>query len=101
HRRSAHRSRQERAARRGLRTTAEVTVAFRALLVIALAVTLAFFALPILPIFVDVGVGELLESLGDPASLDALRLSLETTVIALVLIVVVGNTAADCLATRS
>ena len=78
-----------------------MTVAFRALLVIALAVTVAFLTLPIVAIFVDVGLGELLESLDDPASLDALRLSLETTVIALVIIVVVGTPAAYLLATRS
>jgi len=78
-----------------------VTVAFRALLVIALAVTVAFLTLPIVAIFVDVGLGELLESLDDPASLEALRLSLETTVIALVIIVVVGTPAAYLLATRS
>ena len=78
-----------------------MTVAFRALLMIALAVTLAFLTLPIVAIFVDVGLGELLESLGDPASLDALRLSLETTVIALLIIVAVGTPAAYLLATRS
>jgi molybdate transport system permease protein len=78
-----------------------VTVAFRALLMIALAVTLAFLTLPIVAIFVDVGLGELLESLDDPASLDALRLSLETTVIALLIIVAVGTPAAYLLATRS
>ena len=68
---------------------------------IALAVTVAFLTLPIVAIFVDVGLGELLESLDDPASLEALRLSLETTVIALVIIVVVGTPAAYLLATRS
>jgi molybdate transport system permease protein len=78
-----------------------MTVAFRALLLLALALALAFLTLPIVAIFVDVGPGELLESLGDPASLDALRLSLETTVIALVIIVVVGTPAGYLLATRS
>jgi molybdate transport system permease protein len=78
-----------------------MTVAFRALLLLALALALAFLTLPIVAIFVDAGPGELLESLGDPASLDALRLSLETTVIALVIIVVVGTPAAYLLATRS
>ena len=78
-----------------------MTLAFRALLVLALAAALAFLTLPVVAIFVDVGPGELLESLGDSASLDALRLSLETTVIALLVIVVVGTPAAYLLATRS
>jgi molybdate transport system permease protein len=78
-----------------------MTVAFRAFLLVALAVTLAFLTLPIVAIFVNVGPGELLESLGDSASLDALRLSLETTVIALVIIVSVGTPAAYLLATRT
>jgi molybdate transport system permease protein len=75
--------------------------AFRLLLVVALAITLSFLALPVVAIFVDVGPGELASSLTDPASLDALRLSLETTVIALLVIVVVGTPAAYLLATRS
>jgi molybdate transport system permease protein len=78
-----------------------MTVAFRALLLLALAVAVAFLTLPIVAIFVDVGPGELLESLGDSASLEALRLSLETTLIALIIIVAVGTPAAYLLATRS
>ena len=78
-----------------------MTLAFRALSLLALAVALAFLTLPVVAIFVDVGPGELLESLDDPASLDALRLSLETTAIALAIIVAVGTPAAYILATRS
>jgi molybdate transport system permease protein len=74
--------------------------AFAACLTLALAVTLGFLVLPVLAIFVDVSPSELISSLGDPAATDALRLSLETTVIAVALIVVVGTPAAYLLATR-
>ena len=73
---------------------------FPALLVAALAVTLTFLALPIAAIFVDVGPAELLASLDDDESLDALRLSLTTTIAALILILAIGTPAAWLLATR-
>jgi molybdate transport system permease protein len=73
---------------------------FRLALVLALAVALAFLTFPVVAVFVDVGPGRLVSSLDDPASLDALRLSLETTAIALALILVVGTPAAWLLATR-
>jgi molybdate transport system permease protein len=74
--------------------------AFTALLVAALAVVLVFLVLPVVAIFVDVGPGELLSSLGDPAATDALRLSLETTLCAVAIIVALGTPAAWLLATR-
>jgi molybdate transport system permease protein len=74
---------------------------FPALLAVALAVALTFLTIPIVAIFVDAGPGELISSLGEPASLDALRLSLETSLIAVAIIVVVGTPAAYLLATRS
>ena len=74
--------------------------AFRALAAGALAVALAFLVLPVVAIFVDTSPGELLASLGDGASRDALLLSLETTSIAVALIVAVGTPAAWFLATR-
>jgi molybdate transport system permease protein len=74
---------------------------FTALMTAALAVALTFLALPIVAIFVDTGPGQLLSSLGDPVAVDALRLSLETTAIALAIIIVVGTPAAYLLATRS
>jgi molybdate transport system permease protein len=74
---------------------------FKVLLFLALAAALAFLTLPVAAIFVDVGPGELLSRLDDPASLDALRLSLETTLIALAVILLVGTPAAYLLATRS
>ena len=74
--------------------------AFRALLVAALAVALAFLVLPVVAIFVDTSPADLIASLGDEASRDALLLSLETTAIAVALIVMVGTPAAWLLATR-
>ena len=78
-----------------------MTLAFRALLFAALSAALVFLTLPVVAIFVDVGPGELLSRLDDPASLDALRLSLETTAIALAVILAAGTPAAYFLATRS
>jgi molybdate transport system permease protein len=69
-------------------------------LVAALALALAFLTLPVVAIFVDTSPADLIASLGDDASLDALRLSLETTAMAIALIVVVGTPAAWFLATR-
>jgi molybdate transport system permease protein len=74
---------------------------FTAVLVAALGVAMVFLTLPLVAIFVDVGPGELISSLGDPGALGALRLSLETTAIALTLILVIGTPAAWLLATRS
>lgn len=71
------------------------------LLVLALAVALGFLVLPVVAIFVDAPPGELLSSLGDPVARDALRLSIETSAIAMALVVLVGTPAAWLLATRS
>jgi molybdate transport system permease protein len=70
-------------------------------LVAALALALAFLTLPIAAIFLEAGPRELVASLGDEQALDALRLSLVTTAIALAVIVLVGTPAAYLLATRS
>ena len=67
---------------------------------LALAVALAFLTVPLVAIFVDVPPGDLVDSLGDAAAIDALRLSLETSAIALAVILVVGTPAAWLLATR-
>ncbi len=78
-----------RAGRRRLRPASEVTGtrrrpgAFAVLLVLALAVALLFLVLPIVAIFIDTGPGELIDSLGQAESRDALLLSLETTLAAL------------------
>jgi molybdate transport system permease protein len=67
----------------------------------ALALALAFLALPVLAIFLDTPPGRLISSLGDKQATEALRLSLETSAIAVAVIVVVGTPAAFLLATRS
>ena len=73
---------------------------FRALLVAGLALTLAFLVLPVVAIFLQVPPGDLISSLGDPAARDALRLSVQTTSIALIVVVAVGTPTAWTLATR-
>jgi len=73
---------------------------FAAGLVVALSVTLLFLVLPVLAIFVDTGPLDLLSSLGDEGALEALRLSLVCSGIAVALIVAVGTPAAYFLATR-
>jgi molybdate transport system permease protein len=74
---------------------------FPALLVVALAVALAFLTLPIVAIFVDSSPADLVDSLGDQGARDALWLSLRTTAAALAIIVIVGTPAAYLLATRT
>jgi molybdate transport system permease protein len=74
---------------------------FGALGVAALALALVFLTFPVVAIFVDVGPRQLAGSLDDPGAVDALRLSFETTTIALGAILVVGTPAAWLLATRS
>ena len=73
---------------------------FGALLVLALAAALLFLTLPIVAVFAHTSPAKLLDSLDDPVVRDALRLSLETTVAALVIIIVVGTPAAYLMATR-
>jgi molybdate transport system permease protein len=63
--------------------------------------TLTFLVLPVVAIFVHTGPGQLISSLGEPTAIDALKLSLETSTIAVAIIVVVGTPAAFLLATRS
>ena len=75
--------------------------AFGALLAAALAVALAFLVLPMVAILVDVPPGDLIARLDDPASVDALVLSLKTTTVSLILIVGFGTPAAYLLATRT
>jgi molybdate transport system permease protein len=66
----------------------------------ALALALAFLVLPVLAIFLDTSPVELVSSLGDQGARDALRLSLECSLAAVVIIVAVGTPAAWLLATR-
>ncbi len=65
-----------------------------------LATTLVFLFLPVVAIFTNTAPGALISTLGDPEATDALRLSLETTVIAVAVILLVGTPAAYLLATR-
>ena len=73
---------------------------FPALLWVSTAMTLCFFALPVLAIFLHTSPARLLSSLNSSESLDALRLSIETSSIALAVIVLVGTPAAYLLAMR-
>ena len=74
---------------------------FTALLWVTLALVLAFLVFPVVAIFVDVGPAELIASLDDPSAVDALWLSLRTSLAAVAIIVVFGTPAAWLLATRS
>jgi molybdate transport system permease protein len=74
---------------------------FTGLLCVALALALAFLVLPVLAIFINTGPGRLIARLGDQQAREALLLSLETSTIAVAVIVLVGTPAAYLLATRS
>jgi molybdate transport system permease protein len=67
---------------------------------LALAVLLAFLVLPIVAVFTHTSPGRLIDALGDESAREALRLSFETSAIAMVLILVLGTPAAYLLATR-
>ncbi len=66
----------------------------------AAAVLVAFLALPLVALFVRVPPSQVLARLGEPVVIDALRLSLLTSVIATVLVIVLGLPMAWVLATR-
>jgi molybdate transport system permease protein len=66
----------------------------------AAAVLLCFLAFPMVSLLVRLSPGELWAQLGQPVVLDALRLSLETSVATTVLVVVLGLPVAFLLATR-
>ena len=74
---------------------------FAVLTTVALAVSLVFLTLPVVAVFANTAPGKLVSSLGDGSARDALGLSLETSTIALALIVVFGTPAAYLLATRT
>jgi molybdate transport system permease protein len=74
---------------------------FALLLWLALVLALAFLTLPVLAIFLNTAPGRLLDGLSDPQALEALRLSLETSAIAVGAIVLVGTPAAFLLARRA
>jgi molybdate transport system permease protein len=66
----------------------------------AIALTLAFLALPVIAIFTHVGPGRLLDQLHNPVVHDALIVSLKTIVAAQVVILLFGTPTAYFLATR-
>jgi molybdate transport system permease protein len=66
-----------------------------------MAAVLAFLTLPVAAVFLDSSPGRLLASLGEGASVEALLLSLQTSVLALALIVALGTPTAYLLASRS
>ena len=74
---------------------------FRATLVLATGVALAFLVLPVIAIFARVPPGELVASLGTEAAKDALVVTAKTNAISMVLILAFGTPAAYWIATRS
>jgi molybdate transport system permease protein len=74
--------------------------AFSILLALAAGLALAFLMLPIVAIFARVPLGDLAAGLGSGVVLDALWVSVRTSLIANAIIVMVGTPAAYLLATR-
>jgi molybdate transport system permease protein len=74
--------------------------AFGALLALALLAALAFVGLPLGAVLADVGPGRLAGKLGEGVTLDALRVSFESSAIALAALVAIGTPVAWLLATR-
>jgi molybdate transport system permease protein len=74
--------------------------AFVAVLALCLVAVLAFLALPILAIFVHSPPSRLISALGEATAREALLLSIETSAIAMAVILAVGTPAAWLLATR-
>ncbi|MBV9309910.1 MAG: molybdate ABC transporter permease subunit [Solirubrobacterales bacterium] len=66
-----------------------------------MAFVLAFLVLPVLAILTHTAPAKLLSALDDPAAGDALRLSLETSSLAIAVILLLGTPAAYLLATRT
>jgi molybdate transport system permease protein len=67
---------------------------FGLLALAAAAVAVVFLVLPVVAIFADVSPGRLLDALGEPSAREALWLSLRTTLLAILIVVVVGTPAA-------
>jgi molybdate transport system permease protein len=78
-----------------------VSKLFQLALAAALVVAVVFLALPVLAIFLRVPPGDLVAQLGEERARDALLISLKTSLIAHVLILLVGTPAAYLLANRS
>jgi molybdate transport system permease protein len=73
---------------------------FRALLLLAVAITVVFLALPIVAIFWEVGLAQAIDGIRSDVARDAFRVTLKTNAISMALILGVGTPAAYFLATR-
>jgi molybdate transport system permease protein len=78
-----------------------VSRAFPAALVLAAGTVFVFLLLPVVAIFARVPPGDLVSALGRGQAVDALVVSLETNLISLALIVLVGTPTAWLIATRA
>jgi molybdate transport system permease protein len=78
-----------------------VRTPFGVALGLATALALSFLLLPIVAIFLDIPPGQLLDGMNDPAAIDALLVTLKTTLVANVVILLVGTPAAYLIASRS
>jgi molybdate transport system permease protein len=75
-------------------------IAFSALLVVTTFATLAFLVVPVVAIFGKVPPRTLVEQLGNRIVLDAIRVTVEANLLALVILIAVGTPASYLLATR-
>ncbi len=73
---------------------------FATLATLAAILTLAFLVVPIVAVFTNAGPAQLWEALGEESARDALWLSLRTTLLAIVIVVLVGTPAAYLIAHR-
>jgi molybdate transport system permease protein len=73
---------------------------FGAALAGATTVALAFLVIPIVAIFAELSLGELVDGITSDVALDALRVTAETNLVAMALIVLFGTPTAYLLATR-
>jgi molybdate transport system permease protein len=78
-----------------------VPTPFAAALTVATAVSLTFLLLPIVAIFAELSLSELRDGLTSDVTLDALRVTAETNLFAMALIIGFGTPTAYLLATRS
>lgn len=73
---------------------------FAALLAVATTASLAFLLLPIVAIFAELSPGDLRDGLTSEVTRDALRVTIETNIVAMALIILFGTPTAYLLATR-
>ena len=73
---------------------------FAALLAVATTASLAFLLLPIVAIFAELSPGDLRDGLTSEVTRDALRVTVETNLVAMALIILFGTPTAYLLATR-